>query len=120
MTISRVFLLGALVTSLAGCHDWYRTQVPAPAGSLAGNPRQVRVTLTNGTSVVMRDPVVRADSLFGSVYMGPGDPVRLGVPIAGIKSLEVVKFTIFGTIATILGATIVTLGFLGLGAAAGG
>lgn len=120
MTISRVVLLGAVVASIAGCHDWYRTKIPAPADALQGNPRRVRVTLAGGTSVVMKDPVVRADSLFGSVYMGPGDAVQLGVPIAGIKSLEVVKFTVFGTIALILGATVVTLGFLALGAAAGG
>jgi len=119
MTLSRVFLLGALVTSAAGCHDWYRTQVPAPAGSLAGNPSQVRVTLTNGISVVLRDPMVSADSLFGSTYMGAGDPVRLGVPLAQVKSVDAMKFTVFGTIAMLLGLSLVILTFLGLEAAPG-
>ena len=119
MTTSRFILLGALATSLVGCHDWYRTKIPAATDPLQGHPSQVRVTLVGGTSVVMRDPVVRADTLFGSTYMGPGSPVRLGVPLAQVKSVEVMKFTVFGTIAMLLGLSLVAATFLGLEAALG-
>jgi hypothetical protein len=54
--------------------------VPVEPQSFAGNPARVRVTLTAGTQLELRDPVISHDSL-----VAPGHP---GIPLQRIRWVE--------------------------------
>jgi hypothetical protein len=92
MRESNALLYAALVAFVSGCHNWTPTEIPSTAGPLAGNPKQVQVTRTDGTSVTLTHPVVSADSLAGSTYVrGQGD-VRLAIPKAEITNVKASTF----------------------------
>ena len=75
-----------------GCHPWSPTEIPTPDRGLAGNPREARVVLIDGTAVVLKKPFIRADTLFGSINTAIGD-ARFEIPITRIKTFEVPRFS---------------------------
>ena len=79
---------------LTGCVTTWRTQQVAPAQLLATTGEsEVRVTLTGGVKVVLRDPGVEGDSLIGWLQPTRDDavPVRRAVALADIQGLAVKK-----------------------------
>lgn len=71
-------MLGALL--LSGCFMNWQAQPAAPAEVIqSSGESEIRVTLTSGTRVVIRDPWVEGDSLVGW-QQPPGDPAV--VPVA--------------------------------------
>lgn len=84
-SIVQTVLLGAFSLTLA-CTGWYRVPVeavPAPA-------RTLRVHLRDGTSVIVRDAVVRADSIVG-VVSGSMPPVPAALALAQVEHVEVAE-----------------------------
>ena len=91
-------LLVVSVSLLAGCHTWNPSQVPQPNQSLAGAPKNVRVVLNDGTAIVLRNPYMASDTLFGEAYNGLiGTPVRRGIPAGQIKAIDYPQFSVLRT-----------------------
>ena len=84
-------LLGALY--LTACHSW-QVGTPTPAQFVAReHPAQVRVTRTDGSTVMLNAPAVRGDSLVGLAGAAKaGDSVRAaGLPLSDVSSVAVRK-----------------------------
>ena len=66
----------AVVALVAACHTW-RTQPVSPAEMLAASsPPQVRLHLHDGRRIVVRQPMLRADTV---VSQAPNDPFALAL-----------------------------------------
>src|SRR5688500_4499954 len=82
-------LLSLLCVSvlLQGCQTWARYDVPTeppPPSAVAGG-RPVRVSMRDGTQLMMRDTRVIGDSVVGD---GTGAMGRIAVPVAGVLTVE--------------------------------
>jgi len=87
------FIPAAAVVSLSGCMSW-RSEALNPAQLIATRkPPVVRVTRTDSSKVVLRDPEVAGDTLFGRPESSPQDTPggRTGIPLAGIHSIDTRK-----------------------------
>ena len=92
-----------------GCTGWRGVPleaVPSPSPTL-------RVHLRDGTSVILRDAFVRADSIVG-VRSGSMPPAPVVVALAQVERAEVAETDRSKTAAVIVGATILGLSAFGL------
>lgn len=105
----------AMAVLLTGCATWTPAQV-APS-TLAGAPREVRVTLMNGSRFPVSEPRMTSDSLFGTLTGLGDEPVAL--PVAWIRSLDLPRQdtntaialgVIGGVAAFFLGAVLIGVG----------
>ena len=79
--------LVCICTLLQGCQTWARYDVPtgpAPSSGFADG-RPVRVSMRDGTELMMRSTRVVGDSIVGE---GTGDMGRIAVPVAGVRTVE--------------------------------
>ena len=79
--------LVCICTLLQGCQTWARYDVPtgpAPSSGFADG-RPVRVSMRDGTELMMRGTRVVGDSVVGE---GTGDMGRIAVPVAGVRTVE--------------------------------
>src|SRR5215207_7712301 len=79
--------LVCLSALLTGCQTWARYDVPtaAAATSAVAGGRPVRVSMSDGTQLMMRDTRVLGDSVVGD---GTGAMGRIAVPVAGVRTVE--------------------------------
>ncbi|MDB4951763.1 MAG: hypothetical protein JWM27_4412 [Gemmatimonadetes bacterium] len=77
-----------LALQLAGCVRWVAE--PNPRAALAGHGhREVRVSIVDGRTLLLRDPQVSRDSLFGwSHFPGPRMGGRIALPLADVARVE--------------------------------
>ena len=80
---------------LTACHSWQPTTVSPQALLPAEQPSSVRVTLTNGETVTVRDPTMRNDSIVGVTENDRG-PRTSPVEVASqdIRLLEVRRLSV--------------------------
>jgi hypothetical protein len=84
----RLLLLPVLLLSaLSACQTWYVRGIPQDPAPRA-LPSPVRVTLTDGSVLVMRDAEVRADSLIGMVGERAASPLRVAVAMPQVRRVE--------------------------------
>jgi len=79
--------LVCLTVLLNGCQTWARYDVPtgtAPSSGVA-NGRPVRVSMRDGTELMMWGTRVVGDSVVGE---GTGAMGRIAVPVAGVRTVE--------------------------------
>ena len=83
---------------VAACHGWSTTETPTPARQLAGNPQRARVVLTDGSTILVKNPSISADTLIGTADLaGTDSVVRVAIPMTRIKTLEVPKLSFLRT-----------------------
>ena len=73
---------------LHGCQTWARYDVPtetAPSSAAVAGGRAVRVSMRDGTQLMMWGTRVIGDSVVGD---GTGAMGRIAVPVAGVRSVE--------------------------------
>ena len=73
---------------LNGCQTWARYDVPtetAPSSAAVAGGRPVRVSMRDGTQLMMRGTRVIGDSVVGD---GAGAMGRIAVPVAGVRTVE--------------------------------
>jgi hypothetical protein len=73
---------------LQGCQTWARYDVPtetAPSSVAVAAGRPVRVSMRDGTQLMMSGTRVIGDSVVGD---GTGDMGRIAVPVAGVRKVE--------------------------------
>jgi hypothetical protein len=78
-----------LLLYLPACTSTHVVAAPSPAQLVeSARPQSIRGTLTNGTNFTMRSPVVKGDSLVGTV--GSGDASRaISLPLSEIRSASI-------------------------------
>jgi hypothetical protein len=73
------------------CQVW-RTERVAPKSLLATHrPATLRVTRTDGTEIVLKDPVLQGDTLSGRPRQTGGEDVR--IPLTGVRRLATRRFS---------------------------
>ena len=104
----------AAVVALSGCMSW-RSETMSPAQLIATRkPPVVRVTRTDSSKVILRDPEVAGDTLYGRLQSSLNDSLgdRTGIPLAGIHNIATHKSDPTKTTLLIAGIGVVTFGAL--------
>ncbi len=93
--LARRFIAALLLVLLTACHSWRPTTVSPQQLILEERPSRVRVTLTDGETVTVKDPTMRNDSIVG-VTDAVGALMTRGVGVASrdVRSLEVRGFSV--------------------------
>lgn len=95
--LTRRFIAALLMVLLTACHSWRPTTV-SPQGLIAEDePSSVRVTLTDGETVTVRNPTMRNDSIVGAT------DADVGVASQDVRLLEVRHFSVGKTVGLVLG-----------------
>jgi hypothetical protein len=108
------FIPAAAVVSLSGCMSW-RSEALSPAQLIATkNPPVVRVTRTDSSKVILREPQVAGDTLYGRPQSSLNDSLgdRTGIPLAGIHSIATHQSDPTKNTLLFAGIGVVTLGAL--------
>jgi hypothetical protein len=85
MMIRRSFLIVLLATLTSACVAWQATPMSGPGVAPEDVPSKVRVTRSDGTTVVLIEAMLRADSIKGYEESGvPGS-----VAVSDVQMLEV-------------------------------
>lgn len=90
-------LMACMLTS--ACTKWRTTSLQPERFSADTSPDNVRLTLTDGTRLTARDPVMTGDSLVWSdrSRRAPGDSARRAVLTSDVRKVEVHGFDTLGT-----------------------
>lgn len=94
MPARRHAALGLLLLHLQACTTWAAHKAPVPEAFAGEPPPEVRVTLHDGQRIVLRGPVVSADSLLGIEVIevpqsaGPPRQRRVAVGLDQVAQLE--------------------------------
>jgi hypothetical protein len=92
---TRLALFGIL---LAGCTQWRVQSVPPQQLVAAQHPGRVRVTRPDGTQVVLSDPEIVDDTLYGiEAGKGRASAHREGIPLHDVAHVSVRKSDPFAT-----------------------
>jgi hypothetical protein len=89
----RVYGVLQLALFLSGCMSW-RPELISPADLIATQrPDVVRITQDDSSEVILRDPAVQGDTLFGRVetVLGETSQTRTGIPLAEVKGIETLR-----------------------------
>ena len=91
MRRAQLLSLTVAVMCSVSCVEW-RVESPPAAGSRAASrlPSRVRIETRTGRSMILWDPQIRGDSLFGVADHVPraGSPTLVGVAIADVQRFE--------------------------------
>ena len=105
--IALILLAGSLSGCLGSSLKSWRVQPPPPANVVSEqHPKRIRVSRTDSTTIVLRDPSVIGDSL---VAVDPGGR-RLAIPLTQVTQVEVEKTdggkVMFGVVGGVAGAVL--------------
>lgn len=111
--IHQVMLPVTLVAFMSACHKWSTVQEDPRDFVVQNDVRRVRVDRGSGGEFELTDPVVRGDTLVGSLRNG----VEVAIPIADVRELDYRTFDGVGTgiligSVVIVGLAIVAVGML--------
>ena len=96
-----------LLALLAGCQVW-QPAIADPATLLpVERPESVRVTLSDGAMLTVKDPIMRNDSIV------PTETGGVGVPASDIRSFEVRRFSAKQTIGFIIAGVVFAAAWTG-------
>ena len=106
MTVRRIIACVLLPCYLVACTSW-KTQEASPQQVIAEEPGKVRVILTDGSQLVLKEPAVSGDTLSG---LDDGTPVH--IPLAGVSSIAVKGTNAALTGVAVLGGLLLVAGVL--------
>lgn len=110
----RLGLLAALLAATPGCSSW-RASSAGTAEVPVTTPKRARVTLRDGSTVILSSPMVRGDSLVGTARPEGGEPVRFAAAIDDVVLVETRGFSTGRTLgAVVVGAATLALVSIGL------
>ncbi|HIF07834.1 MAG TPA: hypothetical protein EYQ64_13055 [Gemmatimonadetes bacterium] len=116
----RRFLCAPLLVLLVGCHTWQPTTVSPRAFASEERPASVRLTLADGRTLTLKNPVMRNDSIVSIVSTGASEDRRfspsevVGVAMGDIDSMEVQRFSRAKTIGFVVVAVLIAVGWAGV------
>ena len=93
--LARRFIAALLMVLLTACHSWRPTTVSPQQLIPEERPSRVRVTLTDGETVTVKDPTMRNDSIVGVTdAVGALMTRPLGVASRDVRLLEVRRLSV--------------------------
>ena len=95
-------LLLVITVSGVGCQAWHVQDI-APESLLATQPRIIRVTRTDGSRVLLEDPVLRSDTVSGLVADRREGQQQVSIPIADVRQVETPRFSVERTVGLFAG-----------------
>ena len=95
-------LLLVVTASGIGCQTWH-VQGIAPESLLATQPRTIRVTRTDGSRVVVEDPVLRSDTVSGLIADRREGEQQVAIPITEVQQVEIPRFSVERTVGLFAG-----------------
>ena len=118
--LPRVIALLVICTLPCACTQWRVAELQPQQFSAEKSPGAVRLTLSDGTTLSARHPVILGDSLIWTDSSGAprSDPARRAVPVSSIRRVETQRFNVVGTITSLVLVCVVAGGLILL--AAGG
>jgi hypothetical protein len=90
-----------LTLPLAGCYTWRPSDLAPDRTIRLEQPRAVRLTRTDGELVYLRSPVLDGDSIVGEQHRSGFAPVRITVPVDGVREAATSRFSPGRTVAFI-------------------
>ena len=82
----------------------------APGAGLGRNrPRAIRVTRTDGSRVVLEDPVLRSDTVSGLVADKREGQQQVSIPVADVQQVETPRFDVARTFGLFAGLGVLVL-----------
>jgi hypothetical protein len=109
--LRRVILPITLLSFLSACHKWVELKPPYEQAFAEEQPEKVRLTVVGNSRLVLEEPRVQGDTLFGLSR-------RTGVPLDQIQRAEVRQDDMVANVFLITGIA-VTVGLLVYGAIEG-
>ena len=101
--LTRRFIAALLMVLLTACHSWQPTTVSPQQLIPEEQPSPVRVTLTNGETVTIKDPTMRNDSIVGVTDAdGALRTSAVGVALRDVRLLEVQRFSPSRTVGVVV------------------
>ncbi len=103
-----------LLGTAAACRTWQPSTLGPERLIAEERPERVRVTVSGGTQVTLRNPIVVNDSIVAATAPDPRAPFaapRPGVLSADVEALEVARLSRARTIALGLGIAAASLGW---------
>ena len=93
--LARRFIAALLMVLLTACHSWRPTTVSPQQLIPEERPSHVRVTLTDGETVTVKDPTMRNDSIVGVTdAVGALMTRPVGVASRDVRLLEVRRLSV--------------------------
>ena len=93
--LARRFIAALLMVLLTACHSWRPTTVSPQQLIPEERPSRVRVTLTDGETVTVKDPTMRNDSIVGVTdAVGVLMTRPVGVASRDVRLLEVRRLSV--------------------------
>ena len=106
-SLTRRFIAALLMVLLTACHSWQPTTVSPQQLIPEEQPSPVRVTLTNGETVTIKDPTMRNDSIVGVTDAdGAQRTSAVGVALRDARLLEVQHFSVGKTVGLVFGTAV--------------
>ena len=91
-----------------GCQAWHLEGV-APESLLATRPGAIRVTRTDGSRVVLEEPVLRNDTVSGLVADKREGQQQVSIPMADVQQVETPRFDVARTFGLFAGLGVLVL-----------
>jgi hypothetical protein len=101
MNVRQVTSLILLPAYLSACTGWQVQQVAPETLLSEEQPEQVQVRTTSHAEIVLDDPVVSGDTLYGTAPAG-----RMAIPMSGVESLAIKKTDAGKTVLLVLGVIV--------------
>ena len=116
-TLRRLTCCLLLPAFLAGCSSWYVQEVSPQQLLTEEQPGKIRVTLTDGSQVVLQQPRVSGDTLMGRVAGKGRTPSgemfvseQMSIPLSDVADVAIQRTDAGKTTAFILGTVVVVGG----------
>ena len=114
---AREALIATLIAA-QGCAAW--TPAAVAPSTLDGKPREVRVTLADGSRFPVSFPHIEADTLRGNMVGTPEEPVALALRDIMAIDLPRTDTNMAINLVAVGGAALIAFGFIAYGATRGG
>ena len=99
--LARRFIAALLLVLVTACHSWRPTTVSPQQQIPEERPSRVRVTLTDGETVTVKDPTMRNDSIVGVTdAVGALMTRPVGVASRDVRLLEVRRLSVTKSVLT--------------------
>jgi hypothetical protein len=105
--LRRVILPLTLLAFLSACHKWVPLEPPVAQAVAEEEPGTVRVTLADGSQVVLKEPHISGDSLVA--FEDGKEPQTVALLLEDVRQAEVQRTNKPATVGLVFGIAVVTV-----------
>ena len=104
--LRRVILPLTLLAFLSACHKWVPLEPPVAQAVAEEAPGTVRVTLADGSQVVLKEPHISGDSLVA--FEDGKEPQTVALLLEDVRQAEVRRTNVPATVGLVFGIAVVS------------